>query len=75
MQIILKILIIYYVIGLAISLKYSMSPKYREKYLNEYTTFEIIAGILIAAIVTPAMIVIAFVKTLHEYEKEVKKDD
>ena len=73
MQIILKILIIYYVIGLAISLNYSMSPKYREKYLNEYTTFEIIAGILMAAIVAPALCAITFVKTL--YEKEVKKDD
>ena len=64
MQIILKILIIYYVIGLAISLKYSMSPKYREKYLNEYTTFEIIAGILIAAIVAPATWVLAVVKNI-----------
>ena len=64
MQIILKILIIYYVIGLAISLKYSMSPKYREKYLNEYTTFEIIAGILMAAIVAPATWVIAVVKNI-----------
>ena len=64
MQIILKILIIYYVIGLAISLKYSMSPKYREKYLNEYTTFEIIAGILMAAIVAPATWVLAVVKNI-----------
>lgn len=64
MQIILKILIIYYVIGLAISLKYSMSPKYREKYLNEYTTFEIIAGILMAAIVAPATWVLAVIKNI-----------
>lgn len=64
MNIILKILIIYYVIGLAISLKYSMSPKYREKYLNEYTTFEIIAGILMAAIVAPATWVLAVVKNI-----------
>ena len=64
MQIILKILIIYYVIGLAISLKYSMSPKYREKHLNEYTTFEIIAGILMAAIVAPATWVLAVVKNI-----------
>lgn len=64
MQIIFKILIIYYVIGLAISLKYSMSPKYREKYLNEYTTFEIIAGILMAAIVAPATWVLAVVKNI-----------
>lgn len=64
MRIILKILIIYYVIGLAISLKYSMSPKYREKYLNEYTTFEIIAGILMAAIVAPATWVLAVVKNI-----------
>ena len=64
MQIILKILIIYYVIGLAISLHYSMSPKYREKYLNEYTTFEIIAGILMAAIVAPATWVFAVVKNI-----------
>ena len=64
MQIILKILIIYYVIGLAISLKYSMSPKCREKYLNEYTTFEIIAGILIAAIVAPATCVLAVIKNI-----------
>lgn len=64
MQIILKILIIYYVIGLAISLKYSMSPKYRDKYLNEYTTFEIIAGILMAAIVAPATWVLAVVKNI-----------
>lgn len=64
MQIILKILIIYYVIGLAISLKYSMSPKYREKYLNEYTTFEIIAGILMAAIVAPVTWVLAVVKNI-----------
>ena len=64
MQIILKILIIYYVIGLAISLHYSMSPKYREKYLNEYTTFEIIAGILMAAIVAPATWVLAVVKNI-----------
>ena len=64
MQIILKILIIYYVIGLAISLKYSMSPKYREEYLNEYTTFEIIAGILMAAIVAPATWVLAVVKNI-----------
>lgn len=64
MQIILKILIIYYVIGLAISLNYSMSPKYREKYLNEYTTFEIIAGILMAAIVAPATWVFAVVKNI-----------
>ena len=74
MQIILKILIIYYVIGLAISLKYSMSPKYREKYLNEYTTFEIIAGILMAAIVAPATWVLAVVKKYYT-KKEVKKDD
>ena len=64
MQIILKILIIYYVIGLAISLNYSMSPKYREKYLNEYTIFEIIAGILMAAIVAPATWVLAVVKNI-----------
>ena len=64
MQIILKILIIYYVIGLAISLKYSISPKYREKYLNKYTTFEIIAGILMAAIVAPATWVLAVVKNI-----------
>lgn len=64
MHIILKILIIYYVIGLAISLHYSMSPKYREKYLNEYTTFEIIAGILMAAIVAPATWVLAVVKNI-----------
>ena len=64
MQIILKILIIYYVIGLSISLKYSMSPKYREKYLNEYTTFEIIAGILMAAIVAPATWVLAVIKNI-----------
>ena len=66
MQIILKILIIYYVIGLAISLHYSMSPKYREKYLNEYTTFEIIAGILLAAIVAPATWVLAVVKNIMQ---------
>lgn len=64
MQIILKILIIYYVIGLAISLHYSMSPKYRDKYLNEYTIFEIIAGILMAAIVAPATWVLAVVKNI-----------
>lgn len=64
MQIILKILIIYYVIGLVISLNYSMSPKYREKYFNEYTTFEIIAGILMAAIVAPATWVLAVVKNI-----------
>ena len=64
MQIILKILIIYYVIGLVISLNYSMSPKYREKYLNEYTTFEIITGILMAAIVAPATWVLAVVKNI-----------
>lgn len=64
MQIILKILIIYYVIGLVISLNYSMSPKYREKYLNEYTIFEIIAGILMAAIVAPATWVLAVVKNI-----------
>lgn len=64
MQIILKILIIYYVIGLAISLHYSMSPKYREKYLNEYTIFEIIAGILMAAIVAPATWVLAVIKNI-----------
>lgn len=64
MQIILKILIIYYVIGLAISLNYSMSPKYREKYLNEYTIFEIIAGILMAAIVAPATWVLAVIKNI-----------
>lgn len=74
MQIILKILIIYYVIGLAISLHYSMSPKYREKYLNEYTTFEIIAGILMAAIVAPATWVLAVIKNIIQ-KKEVKKDD
>lgn len=74
MQIIFKILIIYYVIGLAISLKYSMSPKYREKYLNEYTTFEIIAGILMAAIVAPATWVLAVIKNIIQ-KKEVKKDD
>lgn len=62
MQIILKILIIYYVIGLAISLYYSMSPKYREKYFNKYTTFELIGGILLSAIVTPVIWVCAFVK-------------
>lgn len=73
MQIILKILIIYYAIGLAISLKYSMSPKYREKYLNKYTTFEIIAGILMAAIVAPATWVLAVIKNI--IQKEVKKDD
>ncbi len=72
MQIILKILIIYYVIGLAISLKYSMSPKYREKYLNEYATFEIIAGILIAAIVTPATLVLAVVKNIIQKGGEEK---
>ena len=70
MQIILKILIIYYVIGLAISLKYSMSPKYREKYLNEYTTFEIIAGILMAAIVAPATWVLAVVKNIIQKKKK-----
>lgn len=64
MKIILKILIIYYVIGLVISLNYSMSPKYREKYLNEYTTFEIIAGILMAAIVAPATWVLAVIKNI-----------
>ena len=64
MHIILKILIVYYVIGLAISLHYSMSPKYREKYLNEYTTFEIIAGILMAAIVAPATWVLAVIKNI-----------
>lgn len=64
MQIILKILIIYYVIGLVISLNYSMSPKYREKYLNEYTIFEIIAGILMAAIVAPATWVLAVIKNI-----------
>lgn len=69
MQIILKILIIYYVIGLAISLKYSMSPKYREKYLNEYTTFEIIAGILMAAIVAPATWVLAVVKNIIQKKR------
>ena len=72
MQIILKILIIYYVIGLAISLKYSMSPKYREKYLNEYTTFEIIAGILMAAIVAPATWVFAVVKNIIQKGGEEK---
>lgn len=75
MQIILKILIIYYVIGLAISLHYSMSPKYREKYLNKFTTFELITGILMAAIIAPVTCVLAFVETLHKYEKEVKKND
>ena len=74
MQIILKILIIYYVIGLAISLHYSMSPKYRDKYLNEYTIFEIIAGILMAAIVAPTTWVLAVVKNIIQ-KKEVKKDD
>ena len=64
MQIILKILIVYYVIGLAISLHYSMSSKYREKYLNEYTIFEIIAGILMAAIVAPATWVLAVIKNI-----------
>lgn len=64
MHIILKILIIYYVIGLVISLNYSMSPKYREKYLNEYTIFEIIAGILMAAIVAPATWVLAVIKNI-----------
>lgn len=72
MQIILKILIIYYVIGLAISLKYSMSPKYREKYLNKYTTFEIIAGILMAAIVAPATWVFAVVKNIIQKGGEEK---
>lgn len=72
MHIILKILIIYYVIGLAISLKYSMSPKYREKYLNEYTTFEIIAGILIAAIVTPVTCVLAVIKNIIQKGGEEK---
>lgn len=62
MQIILKIIIIYYVIGLAISLKYSMSPKYREKYFNKYTTFELIGGILLSAIITPVIRVGAFVE-------------
>ena len=66
MQIILKIFIIYYVIGLAISLHYSMSPEYREKYLNEYTTFEIIAGILMAAIVAPATWVLAVIKNITQ---------
>lgn len=74
MQIILKILIIYYVIGLVISLNYSMSPKYREKYLNEYTIFEIIAGILMAAIVAPATWVLAVIKNIIQ-KKEVKKND
>ena len=64
MQIILKILVIYYVIGLVLSLNYSMSPKYREKYLNEYTTFEIIAGILMAAIVAPVTWVLAVIKNI-----------
>ena len=73
MQIILKILIIYYVIGLAISLNYSMSPKYREKFFNKYTTFELIVGILLSAIITPVTWVLCFCQTL--YEKEVKKND
>lgn len=60
MQIILKILIIYYVIGLAISLKYSMSPKYHEKYFNKYTTFELIVGIFLAAIITPVLWMLTF---------------
>ena len=64
MQIIRKILIIYYIIGLVISLNYAMSPKYREKYLNEYTIFEIIAGILMAAIVAPATGVLAVIKNI-----------
>lgn len=64
MQIILKILIIYYVIGLAISLHYSMSPKYREEYIYKFTIFEIIAGILMAAIVAPATWVLAVVKNI-----------
>lgn len=64
MQIIRKILIIYYIIGLVISLNYAMSPKYREKYLNEYTIFEIIAGILMAAIVAPATWVLAVIKNI-----------
>ena len=66
MQIILKIIIIYYVIGLAISLKYSMSPKNREKYFNKYTTFELIGGILLSAIVTPVIWVRAFVERGEE---------
>lgn len=73
MQIILKILIIYYVIGLVISLNYSMSPKYREKFFNKYTTFELIGGILLSAIITPVTLVLCFCQTL--YEKEVKKND
>lgn len=72
MHIILKILIIYYVIGLAISLNYSMSPKYREKYLNEYTNFEIIAGILMAAIVAPATWVFAVIKNIIQKGGEEK---
>ena len=64
MHIILKILIIYYVIGLVISLNYSMSPKYREKFFNKYTTFELIGGILMAAIVAPATWVLAVVKNI-----------
>ena len=64
MQIILKILIIYYVIGLAISLHYSMSPKYREEYIDKFTIFEIIAGILMAAIVAPVTWVLAVVKNI-----------
>lgn len=73
MQIILKILIIYYVIGLAISLHYSMSPKYREEYIDKFTIFEIIAGILMAAIVAPATWVLAVIKIL--YKKVVNKND
>ena len=73
MQIILKILIIYYVIGLAISLHYSMSPEYREKFFTKYTTFELIGGTLLSAIITPVLCAITFGKTL--YEKEVKKND
>ena len=72
MQIILKILIIYYVIGLTISLHYSMSPKYREKYINKFTIFEIIAGILMAAIVAPATWVLAVIKNIIQKGGEEK---
>ena len=64
MQIILKILIIYYIIGLVISLNYFMYPKYREKYIDKFTIFEIIAGILMAAIVAPATSVLAVIKNI-----------
>ena len=72
MQIILKILIIYYVIGLVISLHYSMSPKYREEYIDKFTIFEIIAGILMAAIVAPATWVLAVIKNIIQKGGEEK---